>query len=209
MVHTKEPWGVNDHLMLLCDSRGVTIKSEPANLRRIVACINACAGIPTEKLMSIAHAIGERASEVIARAEKSDELRAENQRLREESKKLKKGYFDNVSKPKANHSDELDCAYRTIENQRKMLELDEPIRKTFSSEIKQLKGQIVGLTSKVGHLERERGELREELEKCQKDAEEQKRKLSNANVFWMEKVAELEAAIAAQTNHIQPKDPSK
>lgn len=44
--------------------------------RRHSACVDACRGIPTEKLDGIAHAIGERASELIARAEQRDELLA-------------------------------------------------------------------------------------------------------------------------------------
>lgn len=42
--------------------------------RRTVACTAACAGIPTEKLAGIGSAIGERASELIARADQRDEL---------------------------------------------------------------------------------------------------------------------------------------
>jgi cell division protein FtsB len=187
MEHTKEPWfyGSFGRLLIVGSEDGKPDKHYPiadlgeqtfpssteeyANAHRIVACVNACEGIPTDGVEAIRFAVTLR--EMAEDQEQLETLRAENQRLRDQIKQLKKGYFDNVSKPKSNRSDELDCAYRTIENQRKMLELDEPIRKTFTSEIKQLKGQLVGLTSKVGHIERERDELRDELAACQKDAE--------------------------------------
>ena len=46
-AHTKEPWGFKEDVGLLCDATGETIKSTPENLRRIVACVNACEGIDT------------------------------------------------------------------------------------------------------------------------------------------------------------------
>lgn len=49
-MHTKEPWGINSTLEMVCDASGENIKSTPQNLRRIVACVNACAGIPTADL---------------------------------------------------------------------------------------------------------------------------------------------------------------
>lgn len=53
--HTKEPWGVNvctDGEILLCGSHGrLILQDEDTNAisdaRRIVACVNACAGVPT------------------------------------------------------------------------------------------------------------------------------------------------------------------
>lgn len=48
--YTKEPWGINKTLEMICDTDGENITSTPENLRRIVACVNACAGIPNEVL---------------------------------------------------------------------------------------------------------------------------------------------------------------
>jgi len=50
--HTKEPWGINKTLEMVCDAAGENIKSTPENLRRIVACVNACGSIETEALES-------------------------------------------------------------------------------------------------------------------------------------------------------------
>lgn len=61
--HTKEPWnvgvvlvsGYNATAILDCDgdevcNMGTSLLNEDANATRIVACVNACAGIPTEAL---------------------------------------------------------------------------------------------------------------------------------------------------------------
>jgi hypothetical protein len=60
--HTKEPWSINEWPQpdstiaigavgtpLICRVifRNVSINEQKANARRIVACVNACAGIPT------------------------------------------------------------------------------------------------------------------------------------------------------------------
>lgn len=78
--HTKEPWqAVGTVVFMGANEGGFDIRDCPspeANARRIVVCVNACAGIPTEKLARIAHAIGARASELMARAEQRDELLA-------------------------------------------------------------------------------------------------------------------------------------
>ena len=65
--HTKEPWGINDWpqpdnsigigavgtpLIARVILRDVSINAQKANARRIVACVNACAGLSTEELES-------------------------------------------------------------------------------------------------------------------------------------------------------------
>lgn len=63
MVHTPEPWAIykGDALVIVDEkgsSLGEMVPGDPyikhaeavANAARIVACINACAGIPTDKL---------------------------------------------------------------------------------------------------------------------------------------------------------------
>lgn len=55
--HTQEPWHIfegtvqSDTNWTICDAR-TKLKNADANARRIVACVNACAGIPTERLES-------------------------------------------------------------------------------------------------------------------------------------------------------------
>jgi hypothetical protein len=57
--HTKEPWvyacGDAEHLGIIIGRHGGEVvdgEFSEANARRIVACVNACAGIPDEKLQS-------------------------------------------------------------------------------------------------------------------------------------------------------------
>lgn len=62
MSHTPEPWHAGDNSTIIYANDGFAVanatvfhgRSEPdtsvANARRIVACVNACAGIPTERL---------------------------------------------------------------------------------------------------------------------------------------------------------------
>lgn len=50
MEHTKEPWSVCESTGLLIDSKGKTVIGSPQIQRRIVACVNACAGISTFSL---------------------------------------------------------------------------------------------------------------------------------------------------------------
>ena len=65
MSHTKEPWGINNWtqpdtsiaigangtpLIARVILRDVSIDGQAANARRIVACVNACAGIPSDQL---------------------------------------------------------------------------------------------------------------------------------------------------------------
>lgn len=45
--HAPEPWSFPARLK---DARGAFIPMTEENARRVVACINACEGIPTEKL---------------------------------------------------------------------------------------------------------------------------------------------------------------
>jgi len=59
--HTEEPWHVDTplgHLSIFSAEGNCIIPTYPgikaANARRIVACINACAGIPTEALEAFA-----------------------------------------------------------------------------------------------------------------------------------------------------------
>lgn len=52
--HTKEPWSINKTLEMVCDAAGENIKSTPANLRRIVAAVNACKRFSTELLEAAA-----------------------------------------------------------------------------------------------------------------------------------------------------------
>lgn len=47
-----------------------------ANAQRIVACVNSCAGIPTDKLEKIAHCIGIRADVLMRQLAQRDELLA-------------------------------------------------------------------------------------------------------------------------------------
>lgn len=69
MSHTKEPWSINDWpqpdtsiaigavgtpLIARVILRDVSINGQKANAARIVACVNACAGIATEELEWIA-----------------------------------------------------------------------------------------------------------------------------------------------------------
>ena len=51
--HMGEPWGStkDDEFGLhIVDSRGMHVSRKPDAIRRIVAAVNACAGIPTEEL---------------------------------------------------------------------------------------------------------------------------------------------------------------
>ena len=51
MEHTKEPWRVSDKSKrVVCYGHDEVVINSEANARRIVACVNACAGILTEKL---------------------------------------------------------------------------------------------------------------------------------------------------------------
>ena len=57
MEHTKEPWNVDDIEIIGADDKEIaqmymysSHKKHESNARRIVACVNACAGIPTEHL---------------------------------------------------------------------------------------------------------------------------------------------------------------
>jgi len=58
--HTKEPWNVCENVHIASeDGNGYWISictdvNTPANARRIVACVNACAGMDTDSLESIA-----------------------------------------------------------------------------------------------------------------------------------------------------------
>lgn len=76
--HTKEPWlQYGTAVFLSNNSGGFDLRFCPdaqANARRIVACVNACEGIPTEVLESGSHRIIQR----YAAAERQrDELLAE------------------------------------------------------------------------------------------------------------------------------------
>jgi hypothetical protein len=61
--HTKEPWAIHNskNLIAILDYEGKHLAElwqrkeydSVANARRIVACVNACAGIPTEALEQI------------------------------------------------------------------------------------------------------------------------------------------------------------
>jgi len=69
MKHTKEPWkvvkpqhgNVTEYLCVQIgeDESYTTLELKPADARRIVACVNALAGIPTKKLSSIRRCHGE------------------------------------------------------------------------------------------------------------------------------------------------------
>lgn len=51
--HTKEPWRFRETLVYLASEGGFDLRDAPkaeANARRIVACVNACAGMPTDVL---------------------------------------------------------------------------------------------------------------------------------------------------------------
>lgn len=48
--HTKEPWCIGPDGGLWSERGPLSTDSDPANARRIVACVNACAGISTEVL---------------------------------------------------------------------------------------------------------------------------------------------------------------
>jgi len=50
MTGFNEPWGIDERSGLLIDNNGKTVIGSPEIQRRICACINACAGIPTERL---------------------------------------------------------------------------------------------------------------------------------------------------------------
>lgn len=89
MSHTKEPWQVypgrtnrknivienihGDCVALVMESEDV----DEADARRIVACVNACAGVPTKVLEAVGRHHGFDPAEVIAEIEKQrDELLA-------------------------------------------------------------------------------------------------------------------------------------
>lgn len=58
--HTPEPWGIKENTPTIRDSRGIAIlrcesgaiitENDKANASRIVACVNACAGLPDDAL---------------------------------------------------------------------------------------------------------------------------------------------------------------
>lgn len=53
MEHTKEPWRVSDKSKrVVCYGHDEVVINSEANASRIVACINACAGLDTEQLES-------------------------------------------------------------------------------------------------------------------------------------------------------------
>ena len=92
MKHTKGPWKYEKELSarsgewLISVDAGACWRGNPiaetrpatgdeaANARRIVACVNACEGIPTEKLDEIAHCIGMRTDVLIEQLKQRDEL---------------------------------------------------------------------------------------------------------------------------------------
>lgn len=97
--HTKEPWHVgsqNDALYITAGKPPSKSNDYPdydadreliakifgsypvsdANASRIAACVNACAGIPTDKLEKIAHCIGMRADVLMRQLAERDELLA-------------------------------------------------------------------------------------------------------------------------------------
>ena len=100
--HTPEPWQVfeddpraivtkeNPMLSLLSVGEdGLAIMYEEADARRIVACVNACAGIDTE-LLEIIEDNDKTLAGVIANVEKQrDELMAENKQLRKDAERYR------------------------------------------------------------------------------------------------------------------------
>lgn len=93
MEHTKEPWKVNgDEVGYISDNDDqsfgmfcpVGVIYEPANARRIVACVNACAGIPSERLeqMPPINATKEWVDTVLQWKDQRDELQKDAERYR-------------------------------------------------------------------------------------------------------------------------------
>ena len=81
MSHTKEPWAA-DEFGQINDSEGKPIVGHPYNARRIVACVNACAGLPNDALDGGWTAAG--LSEYAKRLEQQrDELLAAAKNLRD------------------------------------------------------------------------------------------------------------------------------
>jgi hypothetical protein len=109
MEHTKEPWEVktvpNTDQTYFIQSKIGTIASVKngygwqeveANARRIVACVNACAGIPTESLNQGGLDALIDAHIRIGRSNTINCLQAENKRLREALKQIAYGSWAHI-----------------------------------------------------------------------------------------------------------------
>lgn len=89
--HTKEPWRlskyVEGYIIGSDDRRVAVIKPDndikKANARRITACVNACAGIPTEALEHTSDCITAESHTISKLKQQRDELLAIIKRIKE------------------------------------------------------------------------------------------------------------------------------
>lgn len=76
--HTKEPWIARGPCVFFsANAGGFSLSDCPdshGNASRIVACVNACSGIPDEKLERIAHVLGHRVEFLSGLLYQRDEL---------------------------------------------------------------------------------------------------------------------------------------
>ena len=77
MAHTKEPWRSHSSVVTLNNQGGFDLRGAPnaeENAARIVACVNACAGIPIEKLTQVENSPAPIFDLLLQTAKQRDEL---------------------------------------------------------------------------------------------------------------------------------------
>lgn len=176
MEHTKEPWPNpeydNDDRSSASwyEIPGVGCIYTEANARRIVACVNALEGFPTEELERTPPSVIVALEATTKIIDQRDTLRAENQRLREELESLK-----------------LDAAIGRVpinqqgfEYERKIQALEEQLAAALiaAAHRRNYEGEIERLTQERNDLDRRATEYAhindvqaKQLAACQKDAE--------------------------------------